>query len=408
MVGATPIPQRNAVTTDHVASPRRLRIDREYLQTVLLELLEIPSPTGRTDHVQQYVGERLRALGLPFQVNRRGAILATIDGDRDDVDRTVVVHTDTIGCMVRSITPEGRLRLKPVGTHSARFSEGALVRVFTDDLEAVITGTVLPLKASGHRYNEEVDTQGVGWDHVEVRIDERVESAGDVRALGVDVGDFVALISTPVVTPNGFVKARHLDDKAGVAAVLAAFRAVIESGVPLRVNAHLLVTCTEEVGHGASHGVDPHVAEIVGVDTAVVAPGQQSREDVVCAGMADGVGPFDYHLSRRLTALAAEFDIPCVRDVFEYYRSDLASAIESGADSRVALLAFGVDATHGHERTHIDGLVSLAELLAIYLQTDLVFPRWDGGESGELEEFPSLAVQPASEEGPREGPIGVE
>ena len=397
------------MTTDNAVTPRRLRIDREYLEQVLLELLEIPSPSGRTDHVQQYVGERLQQLGLTFQINRRGAILATLDGDRDDVDRTVVVHTDTIGCMVRAVKPNGRLALKPIGTHSARFAEGAQVRIFTDDLDAVITGTVLPLKASGHRYDDQVDTQGVGWEHVEVRIDERVRDAADVRALGIDVGDFVALLSAPVVTPTGFVKARHLDDKAGVAASLAALKALTEEDVHLRVNAHLLVTCTEEVGHGASHGVDPHMAEIVSVDTAVVAPDQQSREDAVCVGMADGVGPFDYHLSRRLLALATDYDIPCVRDVFEYYRSDLAAALESGADSRVALLAFGVDATHGHERTHIDGLVHLAELLVVYLQTDLVFPEWDAGtRAGDLEAFPSLAVQPALEDGPRDGPIGVE
>jgi peptidase M42 family hydrolase len=388
--------------------PRRLGIDRDYLLQVLVELLEIPSPSGRTDHVMQYVGERLAGLGLPFTVTRRGAVIASLDGSRDDVDRTIVVHTDTIGCMVRGLKDNGRLAIRPIGTHSARFAEGAQVRIFTDDLEAVITGTVLALKASGHRYNDEVDEQGVGWDHVEVRVDESVEDVTGLRSLGIDVGDFVALLSTPVVTPTGFVKARHLDDKAGVAAVLAGVRAVVDSGVPVPVNAHLLITCTEEIGHGASHGVDSRVAEIVSVDTAVVAPDQQSREDSVCVAMADGVGPFDYHLSRRLAGLARDNGLPCVRDVFEHYRSDLAATLESGADTRTALLGFGVDATHGHERTHVDGLVHLAELIGLYLQTDLVFPEWDAEGRGDLEDFPSLAVQPASEEGPREGPIGVD
>lgn len=396
------------MTTRRPAAPRPLGVDRDYLEQVMVELLEIPSPAGRTDHVMQYVGERLAALGLPFTITRRGAVVASLDGARDDVDRTVVVHTDTIGCMVRRLKENGRIEVRPVGTHSARFSEGAQVRVFTDDLEAVITGTVLPLKASGHRYNDEVDLQGVGWDHVEVRLDERVEDLAGLRDLGIDVGDFVALLSSPVVTPSGFVKARHLDDKAGVAAALAAFKRVVGEGVQVPVNAHLLITCTEEIGHGASHGVDSRVAEIVSIDTAVVAPGQQSREDAVCVGMADGVGPFDYHLSRRLTSLAAEHGIPCVRDVFEHYRSDLAAALESGADSRAALLGFGVDATHGHERTHMDGLVHLADLLVLYLQSDLVFPEWDAEPGGDLQDFPSLAVQPASREGPREGPIGID
>jgi peptidase M42 family hydrolase len=388
--------------------PRRLRIDRDFMSQVLLELLEIPSPSGRTDHVMQYVGERLAGLGLPFTVTRRGAILAGLPGDRDDVDRTLVVHADTIGCMVSGLKEDGRLAIRPIGTHSARFSEGANVRIFTDDLDAVITGTVLALKASGHRWGDDVDEQGVGWDHVEVRVDERVDDAAGLRTLGIDVGDFVALLSDPVITTSGFVKARHLDDKAGVAAVLAAAKAVIDSGVRLPVDAHLLITCTEEIGHGASHGVDSRVAEIVSVDTAVVAPGQQSREDTVCLAMADGVGPFDYHLTRRLATLAKNHGVPCVRDVFVHYRSDLAAALESGADTRTALLGFGVDATHGHERTHMGGLAHLSELIGLYLQTDLVFPEWDAAGEGELEAFPSLAVQPASEEGPREGPIGID
>jgi peptidase M42 family hydrolase len=388
--------------------PVPVTIDMEYLQQVLSDLLEIPSPTGRTDHVQQYVGERLQALGLPFHVTRRGSINAQLEAARGGADRAVVVHTDTIGCMVKALKDNGRLEIRPIGTHSARFSEGAEVRVFTDDLEQYITGTVLPLKASGHRYDQGVDTQGVGWEHIEVRVDERVACPDDLRKLGIDVGDFVALLSGALVTSSGFVKARHLDDKAGVAAALAAFKAVRDAGVSVPVSAHLLVTSAEEVGQGATHGLDPLVAEIVSIDAAIVAPGQQSREDAISVAMADGVAPFDYHLTRKLTRLAAEFGIPHMRDVFDYYRSDLATALEAGADTRTALLGFGVDATHGHERTHVDGLRHLALLVALYLQSDLVFPEWDVEPEGELAGFPSLAVQPASEEGPREGPIGID
>lgn len=380
----------------------------EYLHQVLHDLLEIPSPTGRTDHVQQYVGERLQALGLPFHVTRRGSINASLDALSSGADRAVVVHTDTIGCMVKALKDSGRIEIRPIGTHSARFSEGAEVRIFTDDLEQYITGTVLALKASGHRYDQGVDTQGVGWEHVEVRVDEDVSCPDDLRRLGIDVGDFVALLSGAMVTPSGFVKARHLDDKAGVAAALAAFKAVRDADLQVPVTAHLLVTSAEEVGQGATHGLDPLVAEIVSIDAAVVAPGQQSKEAAVSIAMADGVAPFDYHLTRKLIRIASEFDVPFCRDVFDYYRSDLATALEAGADTRTALLGFGVDATHGHERTHADGLHHLAQLVALYLQTDLVFPEWDVEPEGELADFPSLAVQPALEEGPREGPIGIE
>jgi peptidase M42 family hydrolase len=385
-----------------------LTLDLDYLQQVLWELLEIPSPSGRTDHVQQYVGERLSALGIPSTLTRRGALNAHLPGPRDTgADRAVVVHTDTIGMMVKGLKENGRLEVKPVGTHSARFAEGAHVRIFTDNLEQVITGQVLPLKASGHRYNDDVDHQGVGWQHVEVRVDAPVRDAAGLRAMGIDAGDFVAILPTAAFTPSGYVKSRHLDDKAGVAAVLTAFKAIVDAGVTLPVTAHLLVTVTEEIGHGASHGLDPDVAEIISVDAAVVAPGQQSRETAVTLAMGDGVGPFDYHLTRKLASIAAEHGVDLVRDVFDYYRSDVAAAVEAGAHARVALLGFGVDATHGHERTHLEGLRHLTQLLCLYLQSDLVFPEWDAEPEGDLADFPSLSVQPASEEGPREGPIGV-
>lgn len=391
-----------------VPDPRPLPLDLEYLQQVLMELLEIASPSGRTDHVMQYVGERLSALDIPFIVTRRGALSAYLEGRRPSgADRAIVVHTDTIGGMVKELKANGRLEIKPIGTHSARFAEGAHVRVFTDDLERIITGQILPLKASGHRYNDDVDVQGVGWQQVEVRIDERVSSVADLRVLGIDVGDFVAFLPNPSVTPSGFIKSRHLDDKAGVASVLTAFKAVVDAGVKPPVTAHLLVTGTEEIGHGASHGLDPEVAEIVSVDAAVVAPGQQSREESVTVAFGDGVGPFDYHLTRRLARLGLDHGLDVVRDVFDHYRSDVAAALEAGAHARVALLGFGVDATHGHERTHLDGLRHLSQLLCLYLQSDLVFPEWDAEPEGELADFPSLAVQPASKEGPREGPIGV-
>jgi peptidase M42 family hydrolase len=378
--------------------PTRLDIDVEWMSEVLLELLRIPSPTGRTDVIMQHVGERLEEIGLPFELTRRGAMVGTLTGNGGGLERAVVVHTDTIGCMVRELKPNGRLSIVPVGTHSARFSEGSRVTVFTDDPERVITGTILPLKASGHAYGDAVDTQAVGWSHVEVRVDEPVRTAEDLAAIGIQVGDFVAQVAFPVITRSGFVTSRHLDDKAGVAAALAAFKAVIEQGAELHVGAHLLITIAEEVGHGASSGLTHDVAEMVSVDSAVVAPGQTSTETGVTIAMQDLHGPFDFHLTRRLCRLAADHGIEAHRDVFRYYRSDVAAALEAGAETRAALMGFGVDATHGHERTHLDGIVATADLLALYLQTDLTFARWDAAPTGPLREFPSTAVQPVRRE----------
>jgi peptidase M42 family hydrolase len=376
----------------------KLTIDVEWMKEVLLELLRIPSPSGRTDVIMQHVGERLEEIGLPFEVTRRGVMVGSLDGEEEALDRAIVVHTDTIGCMVQALKDNGRLAIVPVGTHSARFSEGSRVTILTDDPDHVFTGTILPNKASGHAFGDDIDTAPIGWEHVEVRVDEQVSSAQDLRDLGIQVGDFVAQVAFPVITRSGYVTSRHLDDKAGVAAALAAFKAVIERGDRLAVGAHLLITVAEEVGHGASSGLYSDVAEMVSVDSAVVAPGQHSTETGVTLAMQDLHGPFDYHLTRRLHELARRHGIEANRDVFRFYRSDVASALEAGAETRAALVGFGVDATHGHERTHLDGIVATAELLALYLQTELTFAHWDTRPSGPLEDFPSSGVQPVRRE----------
>ena len=372
-----------------------LKIDTQWMEQVLFDLLRIPSPTGRTDVIMQYVGERLEEIGLPFELTRRGAMIGRLDVPETELARAVVVHTDTIGCMVSGLKDNGRLEIVPVGTHSSRFAEGTRVTIYTDDPERWFTGTILPTMASGHAFGDAIDKQPVDWDNVEVRVDEDVDDADDLAALGIRIGDHVALMAYPVLSPAGYLNSRHLDDKGGVAAALAAFKAIIESGEQLPVDAHLLITISEEVGHGASGAITPDVAELLSVDVAIAAPGQASTETGVTIAMQDLHGPFDYHLTRRLHALAEEHGIEVHRDVFRYYRSDVAAALEAGAETRAALIGFGVDATHGNERTHIDSITATARLLAAYLRTPLTFRNWDASPTGPLERFPSTAVQPA-------------
>ena len=83
--------------------------------------------------------------------------------------------------MVRDLKDNGRLELIPVGTFSARFAAGARVRIFTDDSDEFITGTVMPLKASGHAFGDEIDTQPTDWEHVEVRVDRKVSTTRGPR-----------------------------------------------------------------------------------------------------------------------------------------------------------------------------------------------------------------------------------
>ncbi|MGE2724835.1 osmoprotectant NAGGN system M42 family peptidase [Mycolicibacterium pulveris] len=370
--------------------------DRAWMLDTLVALLETPSPTGRTDTVMQLIGEIFEDLGLPFALTRRGALIAELPGESSTADRALVVHADTIGCMVRGLKDNGRLEVIPVGSFSARFAAGARVQIFCDDAGAVLTGTILPLKASGHAFGDEVDTQPTDWEHVEVRVDRKVHSGDDLERLGIKVGDYVALIARPELTKDGFVVSRHLDDQAGVAIALALTKHFAENDVVLPHRTAIMVTISEEVGYGASSGLPADIAELVTIDNAVCAPGQYSVEDGVTVLMSDLHGPYDYHLTRNLCRLAEERGIPFVRDVFRFYRSDAAAAIEAGASTRAALVGPGVDGSHGWERTHVDALEATYSLLRAWLQTPLTFADWDAQPSGmgNLRDFPS-SKQPA-------------
>ncbi len=345
--------------------------DLAYLRQVLLEMLAIPSPTGFTDTIVRYVAERLEELGIPFELTRRGTIRATLQGRQNSPDRAVSAHLDTIGASVREIKDNGRLALAAVGCWSSRFAEGSRVSLFTD--QGVLRGSVLPLLASGHAFNTAVDQLPISWDHIELRLDAYSSTRADGEALGIAIGDFVAFDPLPEFTESGHISARHLDDKAGVAALLTALKMIRDSGAELQIDCHPLFTITEEVGSGAAAALPWDVSEFVGIDIAPVAPGQHSSEHCVSVAMQDSGGPYDYHLSRHLLRLGEEQKLPVRRDLFRYYHSDAQSAVTAGHDIRTALLAFGCDATHGYERTHIDSLASLTRLLGAYMLSPPVF-----------------------------------
>lgn len=354
---------------------QKLKPDLNYLKRILEELLEIHSPTGMTDMAVRYVCHELEQLGIPFELTRRGAIRADLKGKRSSPDRAIVTHLDTLGAIIKGFHPaNGWPRLSPVGHWSARFAEGARCTVYSDG-DMRTTGTILPLKASGHTYGEEIDKQPSTWENLELRLDARVANEDDIRELGVHVGDMVAIHTLPFFASNGFICSRHLDNKAGVAAKLAAAKAILDSGITLPMDCHLLFTISEEVGVGASHLLHGDVAELLSVDNGTIASVQYTCDYGVTIAMQDSTGPFDWHLTRSLINLCNRFGIDHSRDVFNHYRSDSAAALEAGNDIRTSLICFGLDASHGYERTHIDSLRCLAELLALYMQSPALFER---------------------------------
>ncbi|MGH8707338.1 MAG: osmoprotectant NAGGN system M42 family peptidase [Burkholderiales bacterium] len=370
----------------------RLNVDVAYLADVLKRLLETPSPSGYTDTIVRLACDELGRLGVQYELTRRGAIRARLPGVEQKGARALVAHLDTLGAQVKFLKDNGRLELVPIGHWSSRFAEGARCTLFTE--RGSFRGSILSLKASGHTYNEEVDTQPTSWPNVELRVDALARTRRDLEKLGIAIGDTVAIDTRAEFLANGYIVSRHLDDKAGCAAMFAALKALGEGGGKLPVDTVFIFSISEEVGVGASSVLTQDVASLVTVDNGTTAPGQASDEFGVTIGMADQTGPYDYHLTRKLIKLCRENDISYQQDVFRYYRSDSASAIEAGHDVRTALIAFGIDASHGHERIHMHALRSLAELMTAYAGSAVEIPR-DAEEVGSLRGFTQQPMKEA-------------
>ena len=341
-------------------------IDTTYLLRILTDLLNIPSPTGLADPAIAYVEQAMRELDLEPRRTVKGVLVAEWPGQSDSAPRALTAHADTLGAMVKEIKHNGRLILTNIGGFAWNTVEGEGCRVFTAAGRA-IRGSLLLAQASAHVYGKAVGETLRSAEAMEVRLDERTISAGETRALGIEVGDFVAFDPRVEVGDSGFIRSRHLDDKACIACVLAAVKAMKEAGSAPAQRTILHISNYEEVGHGAATGFPPDLVELVAVDMAAVGNGQTSDEFHVTICAKDSGGPYHHALTSRLRKLAREAEIPYKVDIYPYYGSDGEAFWRAGGDVQVALIGPGVDASHNYERTHMDALVATTQLIVAYL-----------------------------------------
>lgn len=335
-------------------------IDRDALVADLLAMLAIPSPSLHCIPMVDWLSPRLEALGLEVVMTARGDLFAQAPGD--EPRRAVTVHLDTLGAMVVARRDDGRLAIRPIGHWNARFAGGARVRVHDHEGALAAQGTLLPEKASGHVFNEAVDDQPSDWAHIALRLDLVDTSAPALAALGIGPGSLVSVESDPVVTDTGFINARHLDNKAAIACVLAALR----TGAEAR-GTRLVFSCAEELGVGMSQPLLAGVEEILNLDIAAQGEGQNICQEGVTLAMMDSQGPLHPAATRHLAALCEQHAIPYVRDCFPFYYCDGDAASRAGLDVRNALACFGADASHGWERVHVNSLLALSRLVAAWL-----------------------------------------
>ena len=329
-------------------------------------LLAIDSPSGFTAKAAQWVKNEFSALGFDAQITTKGGVLIDLGGENANDGLFLEAHADTLGCMVAEIKGNGRLRLTNLGGMNPNNAEAENVRVYTR-AGRVIEGTCQLCNASIH-VNLEYSNTSRKWDVMEIVLDEDVASAADARALGIEVGDIVCFDPRTRRTASGYLKSRFLDDKLSVGILLGFAKYLKDNAIvpARRVYAH--VTVYEEVGHGGSASVPAGVTEAISVDMGCVGNGLQCTEKQVSICAKDSGGPYSYEVVGKLIDAAKKTGADYAVDIYPGYGSDVEATLRAGFDLRHGLIGAGVYASHGYERSHIDGVYNTLKVLCGYLE----------------------------------------
>lgn len=335
----------------------------EYMIKTIEKLVNIPSPSGYTKEVMEYVKKEAESFGYSCEFNQKGGLIISVKGQMEETVG-LSAHVDTLGAMVRSVTSGGMLKFALVGGYTMHSIEGSYCKIHTREGKTY-TGTILSKSPSVHSYDD-ARTLDRAEKNMEIRIDEVVNSKEDVLKLGINSGDYISFDPKFSYTESGFVKSRHLDDKASVAVLLTLLKDLSEGNLVPKKNLKLVISNYEEVGFGAS-SIPKEITEFIAVDMGVIGDDLNGTEYAVSICAKDSSGPYDYELTNRLIDLAKDNKLDYVIDIFPHYGSDVSAAFRGGNDIKGALIGQGIHASHGMERTHRSALDNTLKLVKAYV-----------------------------------------
>lgn len=341
-------------------------MDKKYVDYAVektLDLLKIDSPSGFTVKAVDFVAEEFKKLGYTSVITQKGGVLVDLGGY--DNALLLEAHTDTLGAMVKEIKSSGRLVLTPLGGMNANNGEAENVRIYTRSGK-IYEGTLQLVDASVHVNGDYSKTER-SFDTTEVVIDEDVKTAADARKLGIEVGDIVCFDPRSHVTSSGYIKSRFLDDKLSVGILLGFAKYLSDNKITPPRHTYIHVTVYEEVGHGGSASVPQGVTEAISVDMGCVGKGVTCTEKQVSICAKDSGGPYNYEVVGKLIEAAKKENADYAVDVYPHYGSDVEATLRAGYDVRHGLIGAGVYASHGYERSHIDGVKNVLLVLKGYL-----------------------------------------
>lgn len=339
-------------------------IDKEVILKLAKEILEFDSPTGFCFEIINKIEDIVKGYGYKFARTNKGCGVITVEGESNEKTIGLCAHVDTLGAMVRSITPSGTLKFTMLGGPCVPTLDSEYCKIRTRDGK-IYTGTFLSTSPSVHVF-EDSKSKPRDEKNMEVRIDEEVRSKEDVLKLGIAPGDFIFIDPKTTITKSGFIKSRFIDDKGSVSALLGLLETMKRENIKPKYTLKILISIYEEVGHGSSY-IPSDISELIAVDMGCVGDDLSCDEYTVSICAKDSSGPYDFELTTKLVNLAKENDINYAVDIYPMYGSDVSAALRAGNDIKGALIGPGVHASHGMERTHYKAIENTLKLLLAYL-----------------------------------------
>lgn len=334
----------------------------DYSVNCILDLCRIPSPSGYTKQVVTYVRSELSRTGFAPTTTRKNSVICQLGGKGNPL--VLAAHIDTLGAMIRSIKPNGRIRFTPIGGYAGGFVENENVIIHTR-VGKEYSGTIHLISAAAHTYKDTATLER-NEQNLEIIIDEEVRNDKDVDKLGIKSGDYISFDPRTIYTKSGFIKSRFLDDKASAGILMGLAKSVSDGQNKLGRKIYVMFTGYEEVGHGASSGIPADTEEMISVDMGAVGDDLKTDEYKVSICAKDSGGPYDYDITSQLINLAEKHKIEHAVDIYPYYGSDVEVTLRAGYDVRHGLIGPGVFASHSYERTHKKAIENTLKLLSFY------------------------------------------
>ena len=341
------------------------RIYADFAWEQASQLLSIDSPSGFTAKAARWACDAFVNLGFTAHITTKGGVIVDLGGENSEDGLMLAAHADTLGAMISQIKGNGRLKMTSLGGMRPENAETENVRVYTRDGH-VYEGTCQLCNPSIHVNGSYGDTKR-SWDTVEIVLDEEVTSAADAKKLGIEVGDMVCFDPRTRRTASGYLKSRFLDDKLSVGILLGFAKYLADNHITLSRRTWLHITVYEEVGHGCSGSVPEGITEAISVDMGCVGDGLGCTEKQVSICAKDSGGPYNYEVVGKLIDAAKKTGADYAVDVYPFYGSDVEATLRAGADIRHGLIGPGVFASHGYERSHIEGVHNTLKVLCGYL-----------------------------------------